>query len=228
MTNNTTPTFITDFLLENQAVPESLSSSAVQDESGLVLVSSTDKTCRIYLINALISHRIGTDAPVIVSLTTTKEKEITGGDQFIFPNWNNQPELSEEYSSYADWAEENAGDAVDEMMEEIYDASPDILVIGDISNGEEATLAVGLARQGYLVIAGINGRNTDDASERLQGCLDRSQTFADYASGYEDVSGYNDGIVAIVLKSGIHAVYIPKEPADKGQKSIHLTIVPSV
>jgi len=188
--------------LYNGGLPLNTFAPVLEHEEGLILVVGSAGTGKTTLINRLVEYERGEGQQREI-LSIDESTPITDVDHFVFPTWHNQPKLQKKYDGYTAWCNAEGLDTVSEMLENVMDREVDIIVIDEIRNSEIATLAVALSRHGYLVIAGIHGGDIEGGIDQLKNALVQSNTFSEFASGYEEVSGYNDGIVDIVLQEAV-------------------------
>lgn len=204
MTSNIETTIITGNV-ERENVEEMLF-HVLEHDAGLVLVTGPEGSGKTTFITRLIALETQKRNRYMISVSFSREEEVL---PYVFaglvaPTWDNTPEISNEYRTYFDWAHECAGDMIDDLMEQIYDIDPGIIFIDKLVSAEAATVALALASQGYLVVAGIADSQQYSGKKQLELMIQNSKSFADYAEGWEDVSGYNDGIIDLVLASEIN------------------------
>lgn len=202
MTNTTKTKKYKGHLYNGGGIPFDAFAPVLEHEEGLILVTGSGATGKSVLVNRLVEYeRTHGKQREILSIDETTP--VIGVDHIVFPTWHNQPKLKKTYERYDDWRKEGALDAVGEMLETVMDHEVDIIAIDEIRSSEIATLAVALARHGYLVIAGIPGRDIQAGVNQLKSTLAHSSTFAEFAAGYEESSGYGDEIVEIVLEEAL-------------------------
>lgn len=199
MTNTKEASKYTGHLYNGGGIPLDTFAPVLEHDGGLILVAGSAGMGKTVLINRLVEYEREEGKQRDI-LSLDESTPIGGVDHVVFPTWHNQPKLQKKYANYSAWRKEEGLDTIGEMIETVMDHDPAIIVIDEIRNSEIATLAVALARHGYLVIAGIHGSSTDIGKENFERALSGSDTFAEFADGYEESSGYNDGIVDIVLK----------------------------
>lgn len=221
MTNNSEVVEHTGHLYNGGGIAKDSFASVLDHESGLVLVVGNAGSGKTTLLNFLVDYEKTEGQQREVLSLNEGQNEINNVDHFVIPTWNNQPNLREQYKSYSDWAAENALDAVDALMERVYDHNPGVVVIDEILNAEVGTIAVALARQGYLVVAGIHGQSAENGKESFSNALKGSNTFEEYGSGYEEISGYDENIVDRVLEETLHISLLENAtPADRFTRKI--------
>lgn len=199
---NTTKTLKHKGHLYTGGLPLNTFAPVLEHEEGLILAIGSAGTGKTTLINRLVEYERGEGRQREI-LSIDESTPIRDVDHFVFPTWHNQPKLQKKYRGYTEWCNAEGLDTVSEILERVMDREVDIIVIDEIRNSEIATLAVALSRHGYLVIAGIHGSDIEGGVNQFKSALVQSNTFSEFASGYEEVSGYNDDIVDIVLRESV-------------------------